>query len=383
MDLKGAILFLPREGGGKPTLLKDLLFQPAAVWLREALKARGAQHFFVVCHQGDREEAAACFPENAELVTEGSPDAAERLSAFLAAQEGGVAVVTQPVLLGFTEGVQEGGAPGICAIPADTLARELAGGGDFGEALAAHGSGGGLAEAATPLSGGAYQWMLCEQRAKQLGAMRLLEMGARVMDLNSVYADPTVSVGGGTVILPGTILRGDTVIGKDCEIGPNSMITDCTVGDGVVINASQLNQSIVEDAVKMGPFAYVRPGCRIGRGVKVGDFVELKNSQIGEGTKISHLTYVGDSDVGAGVNFGCGTVTVNYDGTTKFRTVIGDHAFIGCNTNLVAPVRVGEGAYTAAGSTITDDVPTDSLAIARSQQVVKKQWAAKRRKRGG
>jgi len=114
--------------------------------------------------------------------------------------------------------------------------------------------------------------------------------------------------------------------------------------------------------------------------VKVGDFVELKNSDIGAGTKISHLTYVGDSDVGQRVNFGCGTVTVNYDGATKFRTTIGDDAFIGCNTNLVAPVKVGDGAYTAAGSTITNEVPADSLAIARSVQVVKKQWAAKRRK---
>ena len=112
--------------------------------------------------------------------------------------------------------------------------------------------------------------------------------------------------------------------------------------------------------MKIGPFAYIRPNCHVGPGVKVGDFVELKNSTIGEGTKISHLTYVGDSDVGGHVNFGCGTVTVNYDGTSKFRTVIGDHAFIGCNTNLVAPVRVGEGAYTAAGSTITDEVPADS-----------------------
>ena len=119
----------------------------------------------------------------------------------------------------------------------------------------------------------------------------------------------------------------------------------------------------------------------MGREVKVGDFVELKNSTIGDGTKISHLTYVGDSDVGGRVNFGCGTVTVNYDGTSKFRTTIGDNAFIGCNTNLVAPVKIGDGAYTAAGSTITDDVPADSLAIARSIQVVKKQWAARRRNR--
>ena len=158
------------------------------------------------------------------------------------------------------------------------------------------------------------------------------------------------------------------------------MIRDCVIGDKVTVNQSQLNESTVETEAKIGPFAYIRPDCHVGAGVKVGDFVELKNSIIGAGTKISHLTYVGDSDVGQKVNFGCGTVTVNYDGSTKFRTTIGDNAFIGCNTNLVAPVKVGDGAYTAAGSTITNDVPPDSLAIARSMQMVKKQWAAKRRK---
>ena len=137
------------------------------------------------------------------------------------------------------------------------------------------------------------------------------------------------------------------------------------------------------DGTKIGPFAYIRPNCRVGRDVKVGDFVELKNSTVGDGTKISHLTYVGDTDAGSRINFGCGTVTVNYDGTAKFRTTIGDGAFIGCNTNLVAPVKIGEGAYTAAGSTITDDVPADSLAIARSSQTIKIQWAAKRRRARG
>ena len=202
-----------------------------------------------------------------------------------------------------------------------------------------------------------------------------------MMDPNTCYAGPRVQVGEGTVLLPGTILRGETVIGKNCEIGPNSMIRDCTVGEGVTVNASQLNESTVDDGTTVGPFAYIRPNCHVGPHVKVGDFVELKNSNIGEGTKISHLTYVGDSDVGGHVNFGCGTVTVNYDGTQKYRTTIGDNAFIGCNTNLVAPVRVGEGAYTAAGSTITDEVPADSLARARARQTVKKQWAAKRRAR--
>lgn len=209
----------------------------------------------------------------------------------------------------------------------------------------------------------------------------LMEAGVRVLDPTTVYVDEGVQVGEGTLILPGTILRGKTSIGKNCEIGPNSMIRDCVVGDRVTVNASQINESRIDDEVKIGPFAYIRPNCHVGQGVKVGDFVELKNSTVGAFTKISHLTYVGDSDVGEGVNFGCGTVTVNYDGATKFRTTIGDNAFIGCNTNLVAPVKVGDGAYTAAGSTITDDVPADSLAIARSVQVVKKQWAAKRKKK--
>lgn len=218
-----------------------------------------------------------------------------------------------------------------------------------------------------------------QERLERLAG--LMEQGVRVLDPTTVYVDEGVQVGEGTLLLPGAILRGNTVIGKDCEIGPNTMITDCIVGDKVVVNSSQLNESIIDDEVKIGPFAYIRPHCHVCRGVKVGDFVELKNSNIGAGTKISHLTYVGDSDVGCGVNFGCGTVTVNYDGLTKFRTTIGDNAFIGCNTNLVAPVKVGEGAYTAAGSTITDDVPADGLAIARSVQVVKKQWASKRKKK--
>ena len=178
-----------------------------------------------------------------------------------------------------------------------------------------------------------------------------------------------------TVILPGTILRGRTVIGKNCTIGPNAMIRDCTVGDETEVNASQLNESTVGAHTTVGPFAYVRPNSKIGDHVKVGDFVEIKNSVIGNGTKISHLTYVGDSDCGERINFGCGTVTTNYDGFKKFRCTIGDDAFIGCNTNLIAPVTVGSGSYIAAGSTITDEVPADSLAIARERQVNKPGWA--------
>ena len=199
--------------------------------------------------------------------------------------------------------------------------------------------------------------------------------GVSIMDVNNTYIDPRVKIGSGTVILPGTILRGRTVIGKNCTIGPNAMIRDCTVGDETEVNASQLNESTVGAHTTVGPFAYVRPNSKIGDHVKVGDFVEIKNSVIGNGTKISHLTYVGDSDCGERIKFGCGTVPTNYDGFKKFRCTIGDDAFIGCNTNLIAPVTVGNGSYIAAGSTITDEVPADSLAIARERQVNKPGWA--------
>lgn len=214
---------------------------------------------------------------------------------------------------------------------------------------------------------------------------RLLEAGVEMLDPSAVYVEDSVTVGRGTLLLPGTILRGTTSVGPNCEIGPNTMLVNCTVGAGVTVNSSQCFDSTIEDGAEVGPFAYIRPNCHVSPRVKVGDFVELKNSTVGPDTKISHLTYIGDSDVGAGVNFGCGTVTVNYDGAAKHRTTIGDYAFIGCNTNLVAPVTLGEGAYTAAGSTITDDVPEDALAIARARQVNKPGYASgrftKRKKR--
>ena len=207
----------------------------------------------------------------------------------------------------------------------------------------------------------------------------LLAAGVLMMDPSTVYVEEGVSVGEGTLLLPGTILRGNTVIGKNCEIGPNTMITDCTVGDGAVVNSSQCNESVIDSGAHVGPFAYIRPNCRVGKDVKVGDFVELKNANIGDGTKISHLTYIGDSDVGEKCNFGCGTVVVNYDGKKKYRTTIGDHCFSGCNTNLVSPVNIGDWAYTAAGSTITEDVPEGNLAIGRARQVNKDQWNDRRK----
>jgi bifunctional UDP-N-acetylglucosamine pyrophosphorylase/glucosamine-1-phosphate N-acetyltransferase len=201
--------------------------------------------------------------------------------------------------------------------------------------------------------------------------------GVIIIDPQSVYIDENAEIGAGTVIFPGVYIEGLCRIGGNCKIGPDCWLDNVTIGNGVVFRYSVAENSQIGSNSTVGPFAYIRPDCTIGERVKVGDFVEVKNSSVGDGTKISHLTYVGDSDVGSGVNFGCGTVTVNYDGKRKYRTQIGNGAFIGCNTNLIAPVSIGERAYTAAGSTITTDVPPRTLSIARVRQVNKEDWEKK------
>ncbi|MCL2704197.1 MAG: hypothetical protein FWE91_11415 [Defluviitaleaceae bacterium] len=202
-----------------------------------------------------------------------------------------------------------------------------------------------------------------------------------IIDTATAYIGPDVRIGAGSVIKPNTTLEGKTEIGENCVIGPNSIITDSRINDGVSVLMSVLNGAVVGKGTKIGPFSYLRPGAVIGEDVRIGDFVEIKNSIIGDGTSIAHLTYVGDTDVGKNVNFGCGTVTVNYDGIKKHRNTVEDGAFIGCNTNLIAPVKVGKNAYTAAGSTVTHDVPENALAVARAKQQNLEGWVTKKRKK--
>ena len=191
----------------------------------------------------------------------------------------------------------------------------------------------------------------------------------------TVQIAPDVQIAPGAVILAGTILRGHTIIGAGCIIGPNTLIEDSIVDEGTTVNASQVYGSHLGPHNNIGPFTHVRVNTVTDYGVHLGAYVETKNSNFARGNTVSHLTYIGDSDVGKYCNFGCGTVTVNYDRVHKSRTVIDDNAFIGCNTNLIAPVHVGEGAYIAAGSTVTDDVPPAALAIARARQQNKRDWA--------
>lgn len=201
-----------------------------------------------------------------------------------------------------------------------------------------------------------------------------LRNGVDIPVLDGIIIGKDVEISNETQILPNTIIKGKTTIGSNCVLGPNTYIINSSIADGVKLNNVMFEDSVIGKNADLGPFSHVRPNCHLADGVHAGNYTEIKNSNVGEGTKIPHLTYVGDSDVGAGCNFGCGSLTVNYDGKNKHRTTIGDHVFVGCNTNLVSPVTVGDWAYTAAGSTITEDVPADALAIARARQVNKENW---------
>lgn len=208
-----------------------------------------------------------------------------------------------------------------------------------------------------------------------------LEAGVELISTDAVTISPDVKIAPGAKILPGSMLMGKTIIGRDSVIGPNTRLLNVTVGERSTLDNVVATDSRVGSDAKIGPFVQLRPGSVIADKAHIGNFVEIKNSAIGKGSSVSHLTYIGDSDVGKNVNFGCGTVTVNYDGSVKSRCEIGDNAFIGCNTNLVAPVKIGEAAYTAAGSTITKDVPDGALAIERGTQVIKEDYAKQKLKR--
>jgi bifunctional UDP-N-acetylglucosamine pyrophosphorylase/glucosamine-1-phosphate N-acetyltransferase len=205
-----------------------------------------------------------------------------------------------------------------------------------------------------------------------------LENGVEFTCTDGITIGRDVKIGVGTQIGAGTLIQGKTEIGENCKIGRNCIIDDCIIGDNVILNAVQGEKSTIESNVKIGPYVHIRPNSHIKSGVKIGNFVEIKNSVIGEKTAVAHLTYVGDSDVGDGVNFGCGCVTVNYDGVTKSRCKIGNHCFIGCNTNLIAPVTLGDYVYTGAGSTVTKDVPDYSLAIERAELRIKNDYTKRK-----
>jgi len=205
-----------------------------------------------------------------------------------------------------------------------------------------------------------------------------MENGVTLIDPENTYIGTEVEIGNDTIIYPGNILEGKTIIKSDCLLYPNSRIFDSIIEEGVTIQSSVLLECHIGKGTTVGPYAYIRPESEIGSHARIGNFVEIKKSKIGNNTKVSHLTYIGDAEVGSGCNFGCGTVVVNYDGKKKNKTIIGNNSFIGCNTNLVSPVEVKDNTYIAAGSTITKEVPEGSLAIARARQVNLEGWVQRK-----
>ena len=378
MVANSAIISIDHNENDLPFPLRPLLFSPAALWLTRALQCGGVERFLLLTTPDLSQTLAPCFPEGTQVCFLDDPDVANVVRTFAAQSQGEVISVTQPVWLSF------GGAElltqlerlpepeeapmGIYRQSAQSLAAtgDLEGGTPFAPSMDDQ-------PLALPLTD-AMSLNSAQYYARMERVEQLMLQGVQILDPQSVYIDPAVTVGAGTMLLPNVILRGNTHIGEGCEIGPNAMIRDCVLGDGCVANSSQLNEAIFGNNVTIGPFAYVRPGTVVADDCKVGDFVEVKNAVIGKGTKLPHLIYVGDSDVGERCNFGCGSITCNYDGKNKHRTTVGDDVFIGCNTNLVAPVTVESGAFTAAGSTITDTVPADNLAIARARQVNRSGW---------
>ncbi|MGL6106677.1 bifunctional UDP-N-acetylglucosamine diphosphorylase/glucosamine-1-phosphate N-acetyltransferase GlmU [Romboutsia sp.] len=219
-------------------------------------------------------------------------------------------------------------------------------------------------------------------RAEEIMRRRINEAhmvnGVTIIDVNSTYIEADVEIGNDTIVYPGAMLKGNTKIGSNCTIGMNSSITNSQIGDYTEVENSTIIDSIVGENTTVGPYAYLRPKSNIGNNVKIGDFVEVKNATIEDNSKASHLSYIGDAHVGKNVNIGCGVVFVNYDGKNKFKSVVKDGAFIGSNSNLVAPITVEEDAFIATGSTITHDVPKGALAVARQRQVIKEGWVEKK-----
>lgn len=206
-------------------------------------------------------------------------------------------------------------------------------------------------------TGGTLAALEAQARERLLACARLIEAGVRIVDPATTYVGPGVEIGAETEIRPNTTIGGDSVIGTRCVIGPNTVISDSRIGDECSVVASMLEGAVLESKVEVGPFSHLRPGSHLETAVHIGNFVEVKSSRLGRGTKVGHFSYIGDAQVGENVNIGAGTVTCNYDGEAKHETIIGDGAFIGSDTMLVAPVRLGKGARTGAGAVVTEDVP--------------------------
>ena len=388
MNGLSAVIFLPddtaKTGLPRPLMLHSVLGAPLLQWLADALFGSGVGRFFLVCHDRFAAEATACLPKEAEVMTTMDSDPADLLHVFLSTaeeEEEEIAVIAGPMVFAPSLARRSGNPKSAAVYRANrqrlmdaldesfSFSRFLR---DNCAVLSDYDGFFAVDSAAAALN---LADVLRRDRI-----LRLQKQGVEIYDGDNCYIEPSVRIEPGAKILPGAILKGSTIIRSEAVIGPWSVVENSEIGEGSVVNASQVYGSKVDSQVQIGPYAHIRPDSELEKGVKIGNFVEVKNAKIGENTWASHLSYLGDTEIGSRCNFGCGTVTMNFDRKEKHKTIVGDDAFIGCHSALVAPVNVGKGAYIAAGSTVTSDVPENALAIARSRQTNKKDWASKHKK---
>lgn len=383
-----AVIFLPddsaKTGFDRPMMLFPVQGAPLLAWLAESLFAAGVGRFFLVCGERFTERALSCFPAQAQVMTTLDSNPADLLHVFLSTAEDSeqqVTIVTGPTA--YLPAAGKAAARGLKAAACTANRQQMMDALDENfsfprfliDRCAVLSDFDGFFPVDSPTTLLDMGRLLHRERM-----LRLIKSGVQVYDPDNCYVEPGVQVEPGAVLLPGVSLRGKTRVREGAVVGPWATVENSEIGPAARVNASVVEDAVVGAEAEVGPYAHLRPGTVLERGAKVGNFVEVKNTRLGEHTWASHLSYLGDADIGAGVNLGCGTVTVNYDRVEKHHTVIGDRAFVGCNSSLIAPVSVGAGAYVAAGTVVTEDVPADALAIARTKQTNKKDWAAKHKK---
>lgn len=384
---RSAVLFLLddrcRTGSETPLMLHRVLGVPVLKWLTEALFRAEVNRFFLACSPALLEAARPCFPAGAELLTASDENPSDLLHVFLSTAPDGeesVLVVTGPVLyLPFHRSAAGARTANACMVSRQGLMAALDETAPIGHYL--RHSGDACTEADGFFNLGGPEELPDWQPILTGNYLRvLIRGGVEIWDLRNTYVEPGIPVGIGTTLLPGTILQGSTSVGYGCTIGPNTRLVDTRVGNHSTVEQSKAEGARIGNHVRVGPFAHLRPGSVLEAKTKAGAFVELKNTVLGSGTQAAHLSYLGDASVGEAVNIGCGVVTANFDRVEKHPTVIEKEAFIGCNSTLVAPVTVGQGAYVGAGSVITEDIPAQALGIGRVRQQNKKDWAFRNKK---
>lgn len=381
-----AVIFIPddtaKTGFPQPMMLQNLHGAPLLAWLSEAIFDSGVGRFFLVCHDRYVEQARSCLPSEAEVMTTADSNPTDLLHVFLStADDDEITIIAGPAVYAPTLAKREGApkASCICRASREALMTALDENFSFSQFLRDNCSFMSDFDGCYTVDSPAALLELGNMIRRDR-MLRLMKQGVSIYDAENCFVAPSARIEPGATLMEGAIVRGNSIIRSESVIGPWSVIENSEIGERTSVNASQVYGSKIAADCMIGPYAHIRPNTVLERGVKIGNFVEVKNSHIGENTWASHLSYIGDAQFGARCNLGCGTVTVNFDRVDKFKTTVGDDAFIGCNSALIAPLTVGNGAYIAAGSTVTDDVPENALAISRTRQTNKKDWAAKHKK---